>query len=69
MGNTEQTKSDKLFSTATKRTSFDIEIIKVSDEARKLLNMMTSQERYDLFNEYCRFCGSKEKGCQCWNDE
>lgn len=39
------------------------------DEARDLLDQMSEQERFELFHEYCVYCGSDDPDCQCWNDE
>lgn len=33
------------------------------------LNRMTDEERLELFDQFCKHCGSKNIGCQCWNDE
>lgn len=40
-------------------------VAKLKDELDKL----TDDERMELFSSYCRYCGSKDAGCQCWNDE
>jgi len=34
-----------------------------------LLNLLTDEERWGIFNTFCRECGSQDLGCQCWNDE
>lgn len=34
-----------------------------------MLNQMTNEERLSVFNCYCKYCGSKDSKCQCWNDE
>lgn len=33
------------------------------------LDTLTDDERSSLFSQYCRYCGSKDPRCQCWNDE
>lgn len=33
------------------------------------LDQLTDEERYEIISEYCLACGSKDKNCQCWNDE
>lgn len=35
----------------------------------RLMNLLTDDERLDVFLEYCEGCGSKDKGCKCWLDE
>jgi hypothetical protein len=40
-----------------------IEAIKI------LLDALLDDERKELFDNYCLGCGSKDKNCQCWNDE
>lgn len=37
--------------------------------AKEALDVLTAEERLDIFFEYCRSCGSKGPKCQCWNDE
>ncbi len=37
--------------------------------ARALLLELTGAERRRLFGEFCRYCGTKDPRCQCWNDE
>ena len=39
------------------------------EQVIKLLDSMNSDERMDVFAEYCTFCGDKNPICQCWNDE
>lgn len=29
----------------------------------------TDEARMDVLSEFCRHCGSLNRGCQCWNDE
>ncbi len=33
------------------------------------LNKFSDEERCELFALFCKFCGSKNNKCQCWNDE
>lgn len=33
------------------------------------LDSLTDEQRMDIFNKYCKHCGSKDSGCQCWNDD
>lgn len=35
----------------------------------RALDMMDDKERYEIISRYCKSCGSKDKGCNCWNDE
>ena len=39
------------------------------DEIIRLLDCMSSDERMEVFGEYCKHCGDKNPHCQCWNDE
>lgn len=32
------------------------------------LNTLTDEQRFNIIIKYCRFCGSKDDSCQCWND-
>lgn len=49
-------------------TSEDIEHSKVLD-AIEMLHGLTHEQRTDIFNQFCKHCGSKDPDCQCWNDE
>lgn len=33
------------------------------------LDVLSDEDRLELFSNYCRHCGTSELGCQCWNDE
>ena len=33
------------------------------------LRGLSDEERMEVFGSFCRECGSKYPGCQCWNDE
>ncbi len=37
--------------------------------ALEALNKLSDGEREEIFNQYCKECGSKDTSCQCWNDE
>jgi hypothetical protein len=41
----------------------------VESAANRLVDMLTDEERMDLFHNYCVHCGTDNPGCQCWNDE
>lgn len=34
-----------------------------------MLDCMSSEDRIDIFGEYCASCGDKDPNCVCWNDE
>lgn len=36
---------------------------------RERIDSLTDEQRMDIFNKYCTHCGSKDSGCQCWNDD
>lgn len=36
--------------------------------AESIISKLTDDERIELFSDYCYGCGTKDKGCQCWND-
>jgi hypothetical protein len=38
-------------------------------EAITLLKVMTDDERLECFSAFCKFCGSDDPDCVCWNDE
>ena len=40
-----------------------------SDGLLAALNAMTDEQRLEVFFNYCQHCGSKDRGCQCMNDE
>ena len=46
---------------------------KYIEYVKKLIDVMTNEQRLILFTFYCAYCGKtqepKGKGCQCWNDE
>ncbi|WP_421977163.1 hypothetical protein [Roseivirga seohaensis] len=31
-------------------------------------NKLTDCQRMEIIDDYCKHCGSKDTGCQCWND-
>jgi len=43
--------------------------IEYVDEARMYLGFLTEEERVNLFNEYCKHCGSDDPKCVCWREE
>ena len=36
---------------------------------KELFSKLTDEDRYDIISDYCKYCGSSDTGCQCWNDE
>jgi|RifCSP16_1_1023843.scaffolds.fasta_scaffold79092_2 hypothetical protein len=42
-------------------------------DVKQYIKNLTSDERLDLFADYCKYCGDYDgdtiSGCQCWNDE
>lgn len=34
-----------------------------------LMRRMTEEERMEVIEEFCRYCGDLNPKCQCWNDE
>jgi hypothetical protein len=38
-------------------------------EATKLLKSMHAEDRMEVFSVFCKFCGSDDPDCVCWNDE
>ena len=30
---------------------------------------LTDDERLEIMNNYCKYCGCNDSRCQCWNDE
>ena len=34
-----------------------------------LLLLLSDEERLEVFGEFCKFCGTSDPRCQCWNDE
>lgn len=35
---------------------------------QETLESLTDEERVEIFNKYCKHCGSKNPSCKCWND-
>lgn len=33
------------------------------------LDILTDDERLEIINRYCKYCGCKDQGCQCWNNK
>jgi len=33
------------------------------------LDLLSDEERFNIFCNYCLHCGSLNPECQCWNDE
>jgi hypothetical protein len=41
-------------------------------EVRRIIDDLTAlreSQRRDVLDKFCRYCGRKDPGCQCWNDE
>lgn len=38
-------------------------------DLKKALDGLTDEQRMDLFSDYCKYCGTPDPNCQCWNDE
>lgn len=53
----------------TNKSDKTLEFDNFFDAARDFLERLSDQERVELFGEYCKYCGSEDSGCQCWNDE
>ena len=34
-----------------------------------ILDGLTDEQRLDVISRYCKYCGSMDSGCQCWNDD
>lgn len=34
----------------------------------ELLKALTDQQRRELFTHFCKYCGSTDPGCRCWDD-
>lgn len=39
------------------------------DASLELVAMLTGEQRTSIFSNYCKFCGTTDTDCQCWNDE
>lgn len=39
------------------------------ERVKDLLDQMTEEQRLELFDMFCKECGSDDPDCQCWNDE
>jgi hypothetical protein len=37
--------------------------------AMDILVDLNEDERMEIFNKFCKHCGSDNPNCQCWNDE
>jgi hypothetical protein len=35
----------------------------------EILKSLNEEERMQVFNRFCKHCGSDDPNCQCWNDE
>ncbi len=55
----------------TNKTRIDelLKEIESGDYVKKLLDEMSDDERFEIMDNYCRHCGSKDPSCQCWNDD
>ena len=31
-------------------------------------SLLSDEERSNIMNQYCKICGSKDIGCQCWDE-
>ena len=43
--------------------------IEADFDIKKALDKLSDNERLDIISSYCKHCGSKNPGCQCWNDD
>lgn len=50
---------------AQEAPSNDGQVMLLVDELKKL----SEEDRLEVFSHFCRFCGSDDPRCQCWNDE
>ena len=41
----------------------------VPSEIVNTMENLSDDERLEVINSFCKFCGSKDVRCQCWNDE
>lgn len=39
------------------------------ERTKDLLDQLTDEQRLELFDMFCKECGSEDTDCQCWNDE
>ena len=39
------------------------------DKIIETLRQLTDDERLEIFDNFCRYCGCDDPKCQCWNDE
>jgi len=46
-----------------------MELHKPFDTVKLLLPYLSDKERILLFDNYCKYCGSNDPRCQCWNDD
>ena len=37
--------------------------------AKHSLINLTDEQRMEVFSDYCRYCGSNDPTCRCWDDE
>jgi len=35
----------------------------------EILDALSDEQRLTIINRYCKYCGSKDTKCQCWNDD
>jgi hypothetical protein len=35
----------------------------------KLMQSLTDEHRLEVFSCFCKYCGTEQPRCQCWNDE
>lgn len=39
------------------------------DEIIFMMKQLNSDQRLDIINSFCKYCGSLDTNCVCWNDE
>ena len=54
------------------RTNLNSDFIPVESNVSRIVNLLLSENedvRMEVFSYFCKYCGSDDPDCQCWNDE
>ena len=67
--NVKDTRIQDYLKTKVMEKDMDCMVEVLTNSIMDMLDILTDDERLEIFYRYCVHCGSKDVKCQCWNDE
>lgn len=53
----------------TRKDDLDWLLVRLKKQIIADLDVLSQDDRVYVFSHFCCHCGSRDTGCQCWNDE